>query len=233
MRRLKSIAVACAAICGMMWWTGTANAEVELLELYLYGGVTQRGKNQMKRMLAPYTPKENVSFRQMVREDGSVHPWVTVVEIRPNGLPINLYDIVHRIDDDRGVNDRRILWKTVVTASGELRSHFGFNRHRIGRPPFAALHQRGTPGVWNYLDAPYPRERLTFHPNTAYDNLRLANRDVRLRVKGRIAGFNHIYPIVVLGTFEETDRPTEYMRWKREAQRFEKERKEIIRRNAF
>lgn len=232
MTRLKHLLCAFAALC----MANAALAEVEQLDLYLYGSITQRSKNQIVRLLSYYMPKENISFRQMKRDDGSIHPWVSVVEIKPQGWPLNIYNIVQRIDDDRGVNDGRRLWKAEVTASGELRNHLGFARGRIGRPAFAPFFERGSPGIWTYMDAPYPRERLVFHPSLKFDNLRLLNRANRVRIKGRIAGFDRIYPIVVLTEFEETDeQPGRLMQWRR--QMLEEERKReprrIIRRNAF
>ncbi len=183
----------------------SAGAAVDKLDLYLYGGITGASKKQIRRVLSPHADPENISFRQMVKKDGTEHPWVTVVTIEPRGDHLNLYDVTRRIKDARGVNDGRILWKTDLTATGDLRAHYGYTRRSFGWIP-AWTPARGmmTSGLWHHLYAEGSGERVVFHENDEYDRLRLAPRDGGdVKIRGRIAGFDGPYPVVVLGEYED------------------------------
>lgn len=189
----------------------SAHAAVEKLDLYLYGGITGASKRQIRHNLWPYVETDAITFRQMVKADGTEHPWVTVVSIEPRGRRLDMYDVVRRIKDVRGVNDGRVLWKTDLTASGDLRAHYGYTRRSFGWIP-AWVQARGmvTSGLWHHLYAGGSGERLVFHENEAYDRLRLAPHDGgAVRIRGRIAGFDGPYPVVVLGEFENVDEAAE------------------------
>jgi hypothetical protein len=197
----------CALIGVASLSTLIARAEVESVELYLYGAITQTSKRQIVRVLSPYVEKDSISFRQMLRADGSEHPWVTIVEVRPRGWYVDFYDLVHRIKDTRGVRDGRVLWRTDVTATCDLRAHFGYTRRSFGWIP-GWVQARGlvTSGLWHHLRARGSGEDLVFHPNEQYDQLRLApHRGQDVRIRGRIGGFDGPYPVVVLGDFEIMD----------------------------
>ncbi len=202
-RPLRWVCVAAFAFSGA-FVAMTAVAEVESIELYLYGGITQRSKNQIVRLLSPHVEEDSISFRQMIRPDGTEHPWVTIVEVQPRGWHVDFYDILHRVRDTRGVNDGRVLWRTDVTATGDLRAHFGFTRRSFGWVP-GWVQARGlvTSGLWHHLNASGSGEDLVFHQNEQYDRLRLApHRGSKVRVRGRIGGFDGPYPVVVLGEYE-------------------------------
>ncbi|MEO2003964.1 MAG: hypothetical protein ABGY41_07670 [Candidatus Poribacteria bacterium] len=196
------------ALALVLGFVSAAQGEVEKLDLYLYGGISGASKKQIRRNLSPWVAAENISFRQMVRADGSEHPWVTVVSIVPQGKHLDMYDIVRRIKDVRGVNDGRVLWKTDITASGDLRAHYGYSRRSFGWiPSWVQARGRPTSGLWHHMYAGGSGERLVFHENEAYDRLRLASHDGgNVRVRGRIAGFDGPYPVVVLGEFEEVEK---------------------------
>ncbi|MDA1192593.1 MAG: hypothetical protein O3A46_13040 [Candidatus Poribacteria bacterium] len=195
------------ALSAFVLSSGIADAEVEKVEMYLYGGITNASKNQIRRQLAPYVEPDSISFRQMVRENGKEHPWVTIVEVQPNGWRVDFYDLMHRIKDVRGVNDGRVLYQTEVTATGDLRAHFGFTRRSFGVVP-GWVQARGvvTSGLWHHLRSSGSEEAMVFHQNEAYDQLRLAPHNGKeVRVRGRIGGFDGAYPVVVLGDFEILD----------------------------
>ncbi len=197
------------AMCLAVMLANCAHAEVEKLDLYLYGGITGASKKQIRRRLAPHADANSITFRQMVKADGTEHPWVTVVSIEPRGEHLDVYDVVHRIKDARGVNDGRVLWKSDLTASGDLRAHYGYTRRSFGWIP-AWVQARGvvTSGLWHHLYARGSGERFVFHENEAYDRLRLAPHDGGdVRVRGRIAGFDGPYPVVVLGEYEDAEAP--------------------------
>ena len=185
----------------------SSHAAVDKLDLYLYGGITGASKKQIRHRLAMYADADAITFRQMVKADGTEHPWVTVVTIEPRGEHLDLYNVVHRIKDARGVNDGRVLWKTDLTATGDLRAHYGYTRRSFGWIP-AWVQARGmvTSGLWHHLYARGSGERVVFHENEAYDRLRLAPHDGGdVRVRGRIAGFDGPYPVVVLGDYEDAE----------------------------
>ena len=200
-----------AAVTLAFMLTDCAQAAVEKLELYLYGGITGASKKQIRHRLALYADADSITFRQMVRADGTEHPWVTVVSIEPRGEHLDLYNVVHRIKDARGVNDGRVLWKSDITASGDLRAHYGYTRRSFGWIP-AWVQPRGmvTSGLWHHLYARGSGERFVFHENREYDRLRLAPHDGGdVRVRGRIAGFDGPYPVVVLGDYEDAGEPAD------------------------
>jgi hypothetical protein len=183
----------------------SASAAVDKLDLYLYGGITGASKKQIRRILSPYADADAISFRQMVRPDGTEHPWVTVVTIEPRGAHLSLYAATRAIRDARGVNDGRILWKTDLTATGDLRAHYGYTRRSFGWiPQWTAARGMATSGLWHHLYANGSGERVVFHENEAYDRLRLAPHDGGdVKIRGRIAGFDGPYPVVVLGEYED------------------------------
>ncbi len=183
----------------------SATAAVDKLDLYLYGGITGASRKQIRRVLSPYADADSITFRQMIKPDGTEHPWVTVVTIQPRGARLDLYDVTRRIKDARGVNDGRILWKTDLTATGDLRAHYGYTRRSFGWiPEWTAARGMVTSGLWHHLYAQGSGERMVFHENEQYDRLRLAPHDGGdVKIRGRIAGFDGPYPIVVLGEFED------------------------------
>lgn len=197
--RLFAVVVLAAALAT------SAAAAVDKLDLYLYGGITGASKKQIRRVLSPYADPEAITFRQMLKPDGTEHPWVTVVTIQPRGARLDLYDVTRRIKDARGVNDGRVLWKTDLTATGDLRAHYGYTRRSFGWiPEWTAARGMVTSGLWHHLYAQGSGERMVFHGNEQYDRLRLAPRDGGdVKIRGRIAGFDGPYPIVVLGEFED------------------------------
>ncbi|MBM3213464.1 hypothetical protein FJZ36_00885 [Candidatus Poribacteria bacterium] len=184
-----------------------ARAEVEKLSLHLYGGMTNRSRWQIEKLLSPYVDPSNIEFKAVRDKDGRRNPWRTIVEITPEGDYLDIYDIVHSIRDTRGVEDGRLLYRTDIEATGELRAHLGFTRRSFRWVP-GWVQARGlvTSGLWHRVYADGSGEDLVFHPNAVYDDLRASPpRDERVRIKGRIAGFDSVYPVVVLGEYSGAD----------------------------
>lgn len=191
-----------------LYLTGiAARAEIESLRFHLYGGVTNRSKWQITRLLSPYVHPDNIRFEPSRDADGRENPWRTTVEITPEGESLNLYAVTRAIRDTRGVDDGRLVYRTDITAIGDLKAHIGWTRRSFGWIP-GWVQARGlvTSGLWHHLEAEGSGEDIVFHPNEAYDRLRASPHNGEpLRIRGRISGFDGPYPVVVLGDFENTD----------------------------
>lgn len=195
--------VACVLVALLL--TGiAAHAEIESLKFYLYGGITNRSKWQITHLLSPYVHPDNVHFEPYRDTEGRTNPWRTIVEITPEGEPLDFYSVTRAIRDTRGVNDGRFIYRTEVTAIGDLRAHLGFTRRSFGWVP-GWVQARGivTSGLWHHLRAEGSGENFVFHPNEVYDRLRVSpHSGEKVRIRGKIAGFDGPYPVVVLGEFE-------------------------------
>ena len=205
-RRLFRTTFACAI--GALFLAGiAAHAEIESLKFHLYGGITNRSKWQITRLLSPYVHPDNIRFEPYRDAEGRTNPWRTIVEITPEGEALDLYSVTHAIRDTRGVEDGRLVYRTDVTATGELRAHLGWTRRSFGWIP-GWVQARGlvTSGLWHHLNAEGSGENLVFHANEAYDNLRTSpHNGETIRIRGRISGFDGPYPVVVLGEFENAE----------------------------
>jgi len=205
-RRLFRATFACAT--GVLLLAGSAvHAEIESLKFHLYGGITNRSKWQISRLLSPYVHPDNIHFEPYRDAEGRTNPWRTIVEITPEGEPLDLYSVTRAIRDTRGVNDGRLVYRTDVTATGELKAHIGWTRRSFGWVP-GWVQARGlvTSGLWHHLTAEGSGENFVFHVNRAYDELRTSPHNGEpIRIRGRISGFDGPYPVVVLGEFETVD----------------------------
>jgi hypothetical protein len=201
-RTLARVATAWAAGMALLSAGGTASAEIESLRLHLYGGLTQRSEWHIKYLLSRHVDPDDITFSTYVDDKGKKQPWHTVVEIKPGDDYVNVYQVMHRIRDTRGVEDGRMLFRTDVTATGDLRAHFGWTRSLFWLPAWVQARGLATSGLWHYLavDDRGAGDRFLFHPNDKYDEMRLApHQGEPVRIEGRITGFDGPYPVVVLG----------------------------------
>lgn len=187
---------------------GHARAQIDAVQFHLYGGFTNLSKWHIQRVLGDYVDPSKVTFSTYVDENGKKHPWHTVMEVTPDGDRVNFYQVMHRIRDRRGPDDIH-LYKTEVEATGDLRAHFGWTRRSIQWVP-GWVQARGlvTSGLFHHVYVRGSQEKFVFHQNDTYDDMRLApHRGNDVKIRGRVAGFDGPYPVVVLDDFEIVESP--------------------------
>lgn len=190
----------------LLIFTDLSRAEVETIQIHLDGTVNNYDIRQIRRLLSPWVDPINVRFYNVVDKHGRVDLFTTIIEITPKRAYVDVYDITHKLKDQRfrgkHAGGYPVVVKTEATVTGELFAYVGWSRSYIRHVPFWRRWQQ-TSAVRHALDAGGMRQKVVFSPNETYDKLLqeagLGAR--RVEIKGQISGFDGPYPVMSVRKF--------------------------------
>ena len=195
--------------------TNPSHAEVETIQIHLFGFVNSDDARQIRRLLKPWANPEDVSFYTPVDEKGRKRHFTTVVEITPrrgktpysDGHTFDIYNITRQLRDQRfrgsQIGGRAWVTKSEATVTGNLYAHPGFSRSYIRNVPFWRRWRAETSSDINHAMVVSPDQMIVFSSGDKFDELRQkAGQGVNgVEVKGQIAGFDGPYPVISVRDF--------------------------------
>ena len=204
-------------ILSIFLFAGFANpshAEVESIQIHLFGFVNHDDARQIRRLLKPWADPENVSFHAPVDKKGRKRHFTTIVEVTPRrgkssyseGHIFDIYNITRQLNDQRfrGSHAGSQAWvtKSEATLTGDLYAHPGFSRSYIRNVPFWR-HWRADTSEINHAMVVSPDQKVVFSDSDKFDELiQEANQGAQgIEVKGQIAGFDGPYPVISVRDF--------------------------------
>ena len=196
-------------------FTSPSNAEVESIQIHLFGFVNSDDARQIRRLLRPWADAEDVSFYAPVDKKGRKRHFTTVVEVTPRrgknpyneGHTFDMYDIVRQLNDQRfrgsQIGGRAWVAKSEVTITGNLYAHPGFSRSYIRNVPFWRRWRADTSAVNHAMVAGSWEEKVVFSDSDKFDELiqEAGRGDQAVEVKGQIVGFDGPYPVISVRDF--------------------------------
>jgi hypothetical protein len=200
----------CLAVLLLIGFTYPSVAEVETLQIHLFGFVNGDDARQIRRLLKPWADPENVKFHSAVDEHGRESLFTTVVEITPRkganpyreSHTFDVYGIMRQLNDQRfrGSQSPSQAWvaKTEATVTGTLFAHAGWSRSYIRNVPFWRNWRGDTSVVSHALVAGRWDQKFVFSDNDEFDQLKqeAGQRNGVVEIKGKIAGFDGPYPVM-------------------------------------
>ena len=195
-------------------FTHSGHAEVESIQIHLFGFVNSDDARQIRRLLKPWANPEDVSFRAPVDKKGLKRHFTTIVEVTPRrgknpyneGRTFDIYDIVRQLNDQRfrGSQSGGQAWvaKSEATLTGNIYAHPGFSRSYIRNVPFWRRWRADTSEI-NHAMVVSPDQKVVFSSGDKFDELiQEANQGAQgVEVKGQIAGFDGVYPVISVRDF--------------------------------
>lgn len=195
-------------------FTNSSDAEVESIQIHLFGFVNSDDARQIRRLLKPWANPEDVSFHAPVDKQGLKRHFTTIVEVTPRrgknpyneGRTFDIYDIIRQLNDQRfrGSQSGGQAWvaKSEATLTGNIYAHPGFSRSYIRNVPFWRRWRADTSEI-NHAMVVSPDQKVVFSDGDKFDELiQEANQGVQgVEVKGQIAGFDGVYPVISVRDF--------------------------------
>ena len=195
-------------------FTNSGPAEVESIQIHLFGFVNNDDARQIRRLLKPWANPEDVSFHAPVDKKGLKRHFTTIVEVTPRrgknpyneGRTFDIYDIIRQLNDQRfrGSQSGGQAWvaKSEATVTGNIYAHPGFSRSYIRNVPFWRRWRADTSEI-NHAMIVSPDQKVVFSSGDKFDELiQDANQGVQgVEVKGQIAGFDGVYPVISVRDF--------------------------------
>lgn len=195
-------------------FTKPNHAEVESIQIHLFGFVNNDDARQIRRLLKPWADPENVSFSVPVDKKGRERHFTTIVEVTPRrgknpyneGRTFDIYDITRQLNDQRfrgsQVGSQAWVAKSEATITGNLYAHPGFSRSYIRNVPFWRRWRADTSEINHAMVVGWD-QKAVFSGNDKFDELiQEANQGVSgVEVKGQIAGFDGVYPVISVRDF--------------------------------
>jgi hypothetical protein len=195
--------------------TSPGNAEVESIQIHLFGFVNSDDARQIRRLLTPWADPEDVSFHAPVDKHGRQRHFTTVVEVIPRrgknkyneSRTLDIYNITRQLNDQRfrgsQIGGRPWVAKSEATITGHLYAHPGWSRSYIRNVPFWRRWRADTSAVNHTMVAGGWEEKIVFSDNDKFDLLRqeAGQGDQAVEVKGQITGFDGPYPVMSVRQF--------------------------------
>ena len=196
-------------------FTNSSYAEVETIQIHLFGFVNSDDARQIRRLLKPWVDPEDVSFSTPVDEKGRKRHFTTIVEITPRrgkspysqGHTFDIYNITRQLRDQRfrgsQIGGRAWVTRSEATVTGNLYAHPGFSRSYIRNVPFWRRWRADTSSEINHAMVVSPDQTVVFSSGDKFDELiQEANQGTQgVEVKGQIAGFDGPYPVISVRDF--------------------------------
>ena len=228
------------AVFLLIGFIAPSSADVETIEVELFGFVNNDDARQIRRLLRPWADPEDIVFKTAVDKKGRTRHFTTVVEVTPRKIdPIyrknkyresrafDIYNITRQLRDQRfrgsQIGSRSWVVKTEATVTGNFFAHAGFSRSYIRSVPFWRHWRGDTSAVNHALIAGSWDQKIVFSDNDEFDQLRqeAGKGDQAIEVKGRIAAFDGPYPVMSVREFR-----TEYIVEPRREEQAEKQQDE-------
>ena len=195
-------------------FTNSGHAEVESIQIHLFGFVNSDDARQIRRLLKPWANPEDVSFHAPVDKKGLKRHFTTIVEVTPRrgknpyneGRTFDIYDIIRQLNDQRfrGSQSGGQAWvaKSEATVTGNIYAHPGFSRSYIRNVPFWRRWRADTSEI-NHAMVVSPDQKVVFSSGDKFDELiQEANQGAQgVEVKGQIVGFDGVYPVISVRDF--------------------------------
>ena len=195
-------------------FTNSSHAEVESIQIHLFGFVNGDDARQIRRLLKPWANPEDVSFYAPVDKNGIKRHFTTIVEVTPRrgknpyneGRTFDIYDIIRQLNDQRfrgsQTGGRAWVTKSEATVTGNIYAHPGFSRSYIRNVPFWRRWRADTSEI-NHAMVVSPDQKVVFSGDDKFDELiQEANQGVNgVEVKGQIVGFDGVYPVISVRDF--------------------------------
>ena len=195
-------------------FTNPGHAEVETIQIHLFGFVNSDDARQIRRLLKPWANPEDVSFSTPVDKKGLKRHFTTIVEVTPRrgknpyneGRTFDIYDIIRQLNDQRfrgsQIGGRAWVAKSEATVTGNIYAHPGFSRSYIRNVPFWRRWRADTSEI-NHAMVVSPDQKVVFASGDKFDELvQEANQGVNsVEVKGQIVGFDGVYPVISVRDF--------------------------------
>ena len=195
-------------------FTNSSHAEVESVQVHLFGVVNNDDARQIRRLLKPWANPEDVSFYAPVDKNGLKRHFTTIVEVTPRrgknpyneGRTFDIYDIIRQLSDQRfrgsQTGGRAWVTKSEATVTGNIYAHPGFSRSYIRNVPFWRRWRADTSEI-NHAMVVGPDQKVVFSGDDKFDELiQEANQGVNgVEVKGQIVGFDGVYPVISVRDF--------------------------------
>ena len=195
-------------------FTKSNYAEVESIQIHLFGFVNNDDARQIRRLLKPWADPENVSFSTPVDKKGRERHFTTIVEVIPRrgknpyneGRTFDIYDITRQLNDQRfrgsQVGSQTWVAKSEATITGNLYAHPGFSRSYIRNVPFWRRWRADTSEINHAMVVGWD-QKAVFSSNDKFDELiQEANQGVNgVEVKGQVVGFDGVYPVISVRDF--------------------------------
>ncbi len=195
-------------------FTNSSHAEVESIQIHLFGFVNGDDARQIRRLLKPWANPEDVSFYAPVDKNGLKRHFTTIVEVTPRrgknpyneGRTFDIYDIIRQLNDQRfrgsQTGGRAWVTKSEATVTGNIYAHPGFSRSYIRNVPFWRRWRADTSEI-NHAMVVSPDQKVVFSGDDKFDELiQEANQGVNgVEVKGQIVGFDGVYPVISVRDF--------------------------------
>lgn len=195
-------------------FTKPNHAEVESIQIHLFGFVNNDDARQIRRLLKPWADPENVSFSAPVDKKGRERHFTTIVEVIPRrgknpyneGRTFDIYDITRQLNDQRfrgsQVGSQTWVAKSEATITGNLYAHPGFSRSYIRNVPFWRRWRADTSEINHAMVVGWD-QKAVFSSNDKFDELiQEANQGVNgVEIKGQVVGFDGVYPVISVRDF--------------------------------
>ena len=195
-------------------FTKPNHAEVESIQIHLFGFVNNDDARQIRRLLKPWADPENVSFSVPVDKKGRERHFTTIVKVIPRrgknpyneGRTFDIYDITRQLNDQRfrgsRVGSQAWVAKSEATITGNLYAHPGFSRSYIRNVPFWRRWRADTSEINHAMVVGWD-QKAVFSSNDKFDELiQEANQGVNgVEVKGQVVGFDGVYPVISVRDF--------------------------------
>ncbi len=195
-------------------FTNPSHAEVESIQIHLFGFVNGDDARQIRRLLKPWADPENVSFYSPVDKKGRERHFTTIVEVTPRrgknpyneGRTFDIYNITRQLNDQRfrgsQIGSRAWVAKSEATVTGNLYAHPGFSRSYIRNVPFWR-HWRANTSEINHAMVVGRDQKVVFSDSDKFDELiQEAGKGVQgVEAKGQIVGFDGPYPVISVRDF--------------------------------
>ena len=195
-------------------FANSSHAEVESIQIHLFGFVNGDDARKIRRLLKPWVDPEDVSFHTPVDKNGLKRHFTTIVEVTPRrgknpyneGRTFDIYDIIRQLNDQRfrgsQIGGRAWVTKSEATVTGNIYAHPGFSRSYIRNVPFWRRWRADTSEI-NHAMVVSPDQKVVFSDGDKFDELiQEVNQGVNgVEVKGQIAGFDGVYPVISVRDF--------------------------------
>ena len=195
-------------------FTSPSYSEVENIQIHLFGFVNDDDARQIRRLLKPWVDPENVSFHSPVDKNGRERLFTTIVEVTPRrgknpyneARTFDIYDITRQLNDQRfrgsQIGGRAWVAKSEATITGNLYAHPGFSRSYIRNVPFWRRWRADTSEI-NHAMVVSSDQKVVFSGGDKFDELiqEASQSAQEVEVKGQIAGFDGVYPVISVRDF--------------------------------